>query len=496
MAEGWDDLISEMLSLSQEETETAELAEAIRDDSDSESEAKLVACSPQTSDQWYVQLLKAHTKDIVPGGTQISGPIELLSGCTASFAEAAVLEALGIPFHACSTSEPNPSFRKFAHCNHAVDHAHEFLRGQADDAPCTLHPHARSCCVPCSVDLSIFGTPCPPFSQQRSKRMVSGTVKNHVLYSTTFGEATAFLERKEPKAAVMEQVRGFDKPEYAGDKSTPMRRFLDEIRLLERSGNFPVGGGYHIVINMLDYAEWVKLSRPRIFLAFLRKDVYDLVDAKNFIEIFEMIQRQQIAVGPLEISSLLLPTDDPLWKQHMQDHTKNSKTRTPQEPNDNAVWLRETAAWREKLGISPQFSPWTSCGFFEGIGLRKTHRVRDLLDCIVAEKTANLQKKTPAAIRAAMSGMYADTSQSHSRRTFTNKTGITNCLTTSSELYSFDRDAIVLPVEHLLLHGHHKSTVIPNGMSQADIKELAGEGMALPCLAVIIWSIFLTKQFP
>jgi hypothetical protein len=92
MAEGWDDLISEMLSLSQEETETAELAEAIRDDSDSESEAKLVACSPQTSDQWYVQLLKAHTKDIVPGGTQISGPIELLSGCTASFAEAAVLE--------------------------------------------------------------------------------------------------------------------------------------------------------------------------------------------------------------------------------------------------------------------------------------------------------------------------------------------------------------------------------------------------------------------
>jgi hypothetical protein len=28
-------------------------------------------------------------------------------------------------------------------------------------------------------------------------------------------------------------------------------------------------------------------SPGRIFLAFLRKDVYDLVDAKNFIEIFE-----------------------------------------------------------------------------------------------------------------------------------------------------------------------------------------------------------------
>lgn len=66
-----------------------------------------------------------------------------------------------------------------------------------------------------------MGTPCDPFSEQRNKRYVNGSVKEHPLFAVTFRDAIGLL-RKEcaPKAAILEQVMGFDKPETReGDSS-------------------------------------------------------------------------------------------------------------------------------------------------------------------------------------------------------------------------------------------------------------------------------------
>lgn len=72
-----------------------------------------------------------------------------------------------------------------------------------------------------------MGTPCDPFSEQRTKRYVNGSVKEHPLYNVTFRDAIGLL-RKEcaPKAAILEQVMGFDKPETreSDPSDTPLKR--------------------------------------------------------------------------------------------------------------------------------------------------------------------------------------------------------------------------------------------------------------------------------
>ncbi|CAE7034324.1 unnamed protein product [Symbiodinium sp. CCMP2592] len=90
---------------------------------------------------------------------------------------------------------------------------------------------------------------------------------------------------------------------------------------------------------------------------------------------------------------------------------------------------------------------------------------------------------------------YLDLSQSVSRNAHTNKFGISHCLSTSSLIYSFARDSVLTGRELMLIQGQPKTLSLPD-LSESVIGQLAGEGMALPCLASVIWCIYLTKQFP
>ena len=100
--------------------------------------------------------------------------------------------------------------------------------------PCVLHPNAQKCeTVPLGkqsrarVHLSIFGTPCPPFSDQRcNKRKLGGAPAEHNMYAVTTEEAPAFLQKFAPEVAICEQVMGFAKPETPEDDSNPMERLL------------------------------------------------------------------------------------------------------------------------------------------------------------------------------------------------------------------------------------------------------------------------------
>ena len=91
------------------------------------------------------------------------------------------------------------------------------------------HEYAHNGCDPCpvgsgNVDFAISGSPCHPFSQQRSDRFE--TLVDHHEYETTMSSLLLWAEKFQPKSWVMEQVQGFDMP-FAknGDKEdTPYRR--------------------------------------------------------------------------------------------------------------------------------------------------------------------------------------------------------------------------------------------------------------------------------
>lgn len=138
---------------------------------------------------------------------------------------------MGIPYEMVSGSEPEGAFRAFAEANHDFHHLYRDLSDQLHCRQCTLHP-ARKSCQPDDgeCDILVMGTPCNPFSQQRSKRF-QGTVLNHSLAHHTFEDAYSMLEKVKPIHAILEQTHGFGMVIQTGATQSPMRMLLNCLRL-------------------------------------------------------------------------------------------------------------------------------------------------------------------------------------------------------------------------------------------------------------------------
>lgn len=159
-------------------------------------------------------------------------------------------------------------------------------------------------------------------------------------------------------------------------------------------------------------------------------------------------------------------------------------------------WKQSSLNAREKYQVSNSYRPWTGKADFKGVGMSKTNRVLDLLDLVVIEAMKGRTKRTLSEATSFLKDSYIDVSQSHDRKVVTNRSGVTPTVTTATELYSFNKDRLVLPQEIMRMHGHClEQTRFPAGMSLAEMRRLAGEGMAVCCIGTVIWCVYLTKHF-
>ena len=119
-----------------------------------------------------------------------------------------------------------------------------------------------------------------------------------------------------------------------------------------------------------------------------------------------------------------------------------------------------------------------------GTGLTGSDRVRDLLDCVTTQKLVlhkdQERRSKRVDIPKLMSGTIVDTSQSHERRCFSFGGKPVNTITTSSALYSFSLDSIILPSEVFLWHGFPRVLAMPSSTTQT--KNLIGNSMCAPVL--------------
>ena len=157
-------------------------------------------------------------------------------------------------------------------------------------------------------------------------------------------------------------------------------------------------------------------------------------------------------------------------------------------------WQKQSAAWRDRLDISPSYRPWTSRPEFLGRGINHTNRVLDLMDLVTAERlrqqNVRLRQATPAVIEKLMTGTYLDISQSHERRTVSYAGELLPTLTTSSVMYSFSEDAVVTSKEMFRWHGFPRTLVFPPEISETQLKGFIGNSMAAPCLAQAFLSLY------
>ena len=166
-------------------------------------------------------------------------------------------------------------------------------------------------------------------------------------------------------------------------------------------------------------------------------------------------------------------------------------------------WKEQSGAWRQDMDVGANVKPWTSQPNFEGIGVKHTDRSLELMDLVALQTVLGSQCRNPIQkalrhpqwMKDQLGKVFVDLSQNPVRRCFT-KRGKTPCLTTSSMIYAFSRDSLLVPLEHMLLQGHKRTISIPDQMSGKQVRELAGEGMSLPCLALIIWCLVMVNRLP
>ena len=148
--------------------------------------------------------------------------------------------------------------------------------------------------------------------------------------------------------------------------------------------------------------------------------------------------------------------------------------------------------------------PWTDAGF-ELRGLSKSARVKEILNLATldfltpeqlrAVRSSTSQDARKKSLRGFCHELFTDVSQNPARKSHTSRKHLASkCLTSSSVLYSHARDRLVCPLELLLFQGHSLETRVPSAMRQTSLRDMSGQGMALPCLATIVYALHHTDS--
>lgn len=162
-------------------------------------------------------------------------------------------------------------------------------------------------------------------------------------------------------------------------------------------------------------------------------------------------------------------------------------------------WMVQLAELRSELSL-PALQLWSHR--MRGYGVPRTQRVCEIMDTVVMIKLkekGQLQganKLSFERLKTLLHDVFLDISQNPRQKCYSNSSGITHCLATSTQLYSFGADRMILPFELLMFQGHSRAIRIPPNMRSNQLSHLAGEGMALPCLATVIWCGYVLKGLP
>jgi len=420
--------------------------------------------------------------------------LQLASSCTGACSEAAALEALGLPYLISGASEKNGKFAAIFNHNFQVDHLWETMKEQVSERPCQLFgcKGLGSCSMRNELDIWVMGTPCPPFSEQNVSRKKPGAVEGHALYSVTFTDALAAICSGH-KAYLLEQVPGFNKPYDSDSSETPLDRFIGKVNFMGETGKIKGNAKYWNVVIEQNLDLWIKMKRKRIYVFFLRTDVYSYEDCrrlKGMVE--ELTSKIKNDFDPKSIGELLLPAGDPYREAALKELEEK---RVVDRDAPNQEWQKQDRSLRKEFGVSDDYNPWTSRPDFTGLGLSKTPRVKSILDGTVI-RILNGQRTSRRTLKNHLKEKYVDVSQSLKRKSFSDAHGFARTQTTSTILYSFDQDRVVVGREMLLLQGHSRNFRIPPGVKDTVVKELAGEGMAVPCVGLLLWCLFWTRRFP
>jgi hypothetical protein len=157
-------------------------------------------------------------------------------------------------------------------------------------------------------------------------------------------------------------------------------------------------------------------------------------------------------------------------------------------------WKKQSTAIRTAHNISLDNTGYTSLPGLKLTGVPKTQRARDILNinwALRLKATAG----TPMSSAQLKSGFWKDLSQSLDWGQGL-ASGLGGTLCTGNLWYSFEQDAVVDGYDCLRLQGWPYAFCESTSLSNAEKKELAGEGYHLACFATVATGMYLCPFMP
>ena len=134
------------------------------------------------------------------------------------------LQELGFKVNVVSVSEPSAACRAMIAANHQnIPFVFDDLQMQREAAARQSSSNLKGPRMT-GADFAITGTMCTPYSKQRGKRFLPGSVREHEHDSLTSVHCLAWVQQLAPLAGVVENVEGWNMPESFVASVSPMSR--------------------------------------------------------------------------------------------------------------------------------------------------------------------------------------------------------------------------------------------------------------------------------
>ncbi len=335
------------------------------------------------------------------------------------------------------------------------------------------------------ADVFTAGFPCQPWSKMARLRF---DPPSHTMYKE-FENMMAYIVKTEPRACLLENVPSFfEQWEHNGVQSSDFEVLTERLRRK-----------YHITWVLQDLAAWVQIRRRRVFMWCLHHDIADAQVAEKVSALAAHIEEQRKTFPPASMAQFVFAPGTEEFRSKVLGLGRPHRAATcctradKQGGEGKAAWQQETEAIRTALRQAgcPDAGahPLRNASL---LGLAATRRQREILECVLLLRChhCGLSATCPTQLGEARRGLTWDISQNvphHAAKAHV--TTAMSSLCTGSIIYSFAHDRC-LHEEELLAGMGWPSIAVP-GMNRQDMRGLIGESQAIPCLAVVTWSLLL-----
>ena len=414
------------------------------------------------------------------------------------------LQVMGCDVREVVAAEAKPHAVTFMHNNGLeADHIYKDIDSVANGGGACWR-----CGTVCKVpkiepDLFVAGYPCQPGSLIRTASQHStqpDTNRGHIIACTI----ADCIRRFRPRLAVLEHTHAVCHTSMLdGMEQSGIQWMISKLTDM-----------YWITVLDLEMDTWVSISRPRIYILMIRKDVRASVPAdalrtaERLAKSWEHCRRQSPSI-PLH--RFLIQPSHPDWPTHVADTLKATTASQPAPsvaPHvkrwkaEHPIWESDVAATREewaRQGLPGHSANPMRDAELAGITPEQRPKVRAIANLVLISAAIIEGKNVqdPAAVKELKIGLLMDIAQSWAfqPKGRTHDLRRLKCLDIGSRVYSFEADRVVSPIELFRAHGWDFDQVADMqplslaGMSARQAGSLLGESMAVQSCAVAIGSL-------